>query len=152
MSLYFYPSNSEPDVAARIERFESHPKSHPSHASLRECLLATLSCNDMAVIATEPSTSHAHRDAIEKVLRFDLFRAYKPELKVDATTTQALHDFWQAVGSTDPMRRQECRAAIVFAAILKRLKDASLLAEREAFEIKEACHSATPARRTATRL
>ena len=140
------------EVVARIERFESLPKTRPPYASLRECLLATLSCKDMDAITSKPTTSHVHRNAIEKALRFDLFRAYKNELKVDANTTQAQHYFWQAVGSTDQEHRQACRAAIVFLAIRKRLQDASLLAQREALEIDESCLSSTSATHTATRL
>ena len=140
------------EVLARIERFESAPKALPAHATLRDCLLATLSCHDMAVITRTSAVSHANRNAIEKVVCFDLFRTYKDELKIDAHTTQALHYFWQAVGSTDRSRRMACRIAIVFDAIRKRLRDPSLLAQREAMEIGETCSSTNPAHRNANRL
>lgn len=125
------------EVLERLQALAAMPKATPPYAKLFDCLWNNLNCDQMTVIANESFTTHRHLDAIEQVLQFDLFPAYKHEIKADSTSSTGRHHFLQAVGCSDKARREEYRTSVLYAAIVKRVRESSLIAKREGSELSE---------------
>jgi hypothetical protein len=140
------------EVLERLQALIAVPKITPPYATLLDCLLDKLSCDQMGVIANESFMTHRHFNAIEQVLVFDLFAAYKHEIKADSTSDMGRHHFLQAVGCTDNKRREEYRTSVLYAAIVERVRESSLIANREASELSEVACLPPVAAHTTVRL
>ncbi len=125
------------EVLQRLQALAAMPKATPPYATLLDCLLDKLSCDQMTVIANESLMTHRHFDAIEQVLLFDLFPAYKREIEADSTSSTGRHHFLQAVGCSDRKRREEYRTSVLYTPIVKRIRELSMFARREASELSQ---------------
>ena len=120
----------------RIRYYKSLPKITPEEPSLRDCLIANLSSDDMAMIRSRAGTLE-YIDTMHKVTRFDLWSAYKQDIKdlKDRPVADAYYDATHCSRSPELRKHRQQLAAVI--AIFHLLEDPTLLPAREVSDLNK---------------
>ena len=120
-------------IQEKLQAMEIQPKIVPPFRSLRECIVSTLNCAEI-VMLLEAETTETNVDVFNKLLTFDLWEAYRKQIKV-IPDFRVLRYYRIAATSRDPQCRSTLKHVAVVMAIKYLASDPSLITEREQFEL-----------------
>ena len=120
----------------RIMYYNSLLKINAMESSLRDCLIANLTSDDMAMIRSRVGTLD-YIDTMHKVTRFDLWSAYKQDIKdmVDRPVMQTYYNATHCSRSPELRKHRQQLAAVM--AIFYLLEDPTLLPAREVSDLNK---------------